>query len=247
MRRSGGKFLAAVGVFGAAVLMFAALAAPSAPQEEAFYVGSEFCAECHVDQFEKFQGNAHDNLLAYIEEQDDEPSGVGGCEACHGAGSLHVELAGTEEPGFRLAMNGSPDPDACWQCHSDVRGQFSLPERHPVEQGFMVCSDCHDPHDATNRSFLNLAGNATCTECHMEKQGPWVFPHRVQEVEGCTACHQPHGSVNAHLLPFREIRYTCLGCHTGAPTFHRLPGFEECTACHAQIHGSNTDPYFLDE
>lgn len=234
--------VAAVAVVGVG-LTFLATGASAPAQEEPEYVGSDFCAECHVDQFEKFQGTIHDDTLAYLE---DDLTGIGGCEACHGAGSLHVELAGGEEPGFRAAMDSSPDPDACWQCHLEVRGQFSMPERHPVLQGFMTCADCHDPHGTSNVKFLREAANDTCTSCHADKAGPWVFPHPVSEVEGCTACHQPHGSVNPHMLPYREITFTCLSCHPSTPAFHTIPSFAQCNACHTQIHGSNLDPFFLE-
>ena len=110
----------------------------------------------------------------------------------------------------------------------------------------MGCADCHDPHGSPNDKFLVSAGNQTCANCHMDKEGPWVFPHPVAEVDGCVACHQPHGSTNPHLLPYKEIQYVCLSCHTIQPSFHDQPRRAHCTSCHSQIHGSNVDPYFLE-
>lgn len=220
--------------------VFLLVAAPSPPQEAPEYVGTDFCAECHVEAYDTFKGTVHDDIL----DTEDGELGVGGCEACHGPGLLHVELASGEEPGFRDAIIGSPDPASCWQCHTDVRAQFSLPERHPVLQGFMSCSDCHNPHGTPNTRLLNDAGSQTCADCHADKEGPWVFPHAVNEVEGCVACHQPHGSVNAHLLPYKEIQFTCLQCHVDLPSFHDMPRQSDCLSCHSQIHGSNIDPTF---
>lgn len=231
----------AAGLAGAVMLLVLAAAAPA--QDEPAYVGTELCAECHVAQHATFQGTLHDDLL---EGFADEPGGVGGCEACHGPGSAHVEMAGSEEPGWRLAIDSSPDPDACRRCHTEVIGQFSLVERHPVLEGFMRCADCHDPHGTTESRFLRGALNETCTSCHADKAGPFVFPHPVAETEGCVACHTPHGSTNPHMLSYREVTFVCLGCHAFQPTFHTQPGFADCTACHYAIHGSNLDPHFLE-
>ena len=230
--------LSATAVLGG---LFLAGAAMAPAQDEPFYVGGDLCAECHVDQVEKFQGTIHDSILTFLA---DEPAGIGGCEACHGPGSTHVELAGVGDPGFLDAINANPDPASCTTCHVEQIAQFSLPERHNVLEGFVACSDCHDPHGSFNARFANEAGNQSCVECHAEKEGPWVFPHAAQEVEGCVACHQPHGSVNPHMLEYREIQFTCLSCHTNTPSFHRLPQFSECLSCHPQIHGSNLSHSF---
>ena len=243
MRVTARKLLMAAGALAVAGGFFLAGVAMSPAQEEPYYVGSDTCADCHVDQWEKFEGTIHDSVLSYMA---DEPAGVGGCEACHGPGSTHVDLAGYEDPGFLEAIVGQPDPSSCTTCHVETLAQFSLPERHNVIEGFMVCSDCHDPHGSFNARFVTEAGNQNCYECHADKEGPWVFPHAAQEVDGCIACHQPHGSVNPHMLPYREIQFTCLGCHTNTPAFHSLPNFAECTACHTQIHGSNLDSLFLE-
>lgn len=232
--------LGAAGV-GAAILLVAG--APSPAQEQAEYVGSDLCAECHVDQWDKFEGTVHQDVLSYVAEDD---QGLGGCEACHGPGSLHVELAGGMEPGFLDAIDGEPGPEACSNCHTDVVAQFSLTERHPVMEGFMACADCHEPHGSSEPSLLADTVNETCSECHADKAGPWVFPHPVVEAEGCVACHQPHGSVNPHMLPFREVGFVCLSCHTFQPSFHVVTNVFECTSCHYSIHGSNLDPFFLE-
>lgn len=224
--------------------LFLSVAAPSPPRQEPEYVGGDLCAECHVGQWDLFQGSTHDDVLAHFANESFE---TGGCESCHGPGSLHVELAAGLEPGFRQALQQQPDPEACVTCHTDVGAQFALTEKHPVLEGFMGCSDCHEPHGGPEPKLLQAAFNDTCTECHTEKAGPFIYPHAVSEVEGCVACHQPHGSVNPHLLPFREVTFTCLSCHVETPVFHSQPGFAECTACHYAIHGSNLDPYFLDE
>lgn len=182
------------------------------------------CLECHTQQ----PGQQHFGTSLHLSV------GVS-CSECHS----------THQPREVAAALEAPEPNLCYQCHGDKRAQFNLTERHPVDTGFMTCSDCHTPHGSPNRTALVAAENATCVDCHTDKEGPWVFPHPAAETDGCVVCHQPHGSVNPHMLNYREMRFNCLQCHTTQPGFHVQPGFAECTACHAQIHGSNLDPFFL--
>jgi predicted CXXCH cytochrome family protein len=143
-------------------------------------------------------------------------------------------------------------PQLCYQCHQTVEAQFALPEHHRVPEGFMKCTDCHNPHGTMNHFSLAKANWETCVNCHVEKRGPFVYEHAAVRVEGCVACHNPHGSVNNFLLKRREQRLLCLQCHTGFHTQAQVPhsrgGYQtsgDCTRCHVQIHGSNLDEYFL--
>ena len=94
-------------------------------------------------------------------------------------------------------------------------------------------------------------GFDTCTECHMDKRGPFLYNHDVSLVEGCGSCHDPHGSPNRHLLNHARQNNLCYECHPGTttPSFHSFGRFvgEKCTACHTAIHGSNVNPFFLEE
>jgi predicted CXXCH cytochrome family protein len=70
-------------------------------------------------------------------------------------------------------------------------------------------------------------------------------------VDGCASCHVVHGSPNRHLLRHQTQVNLCYECHSGSvtPGWHSAPRFlnEKCTACHTAIHGSNTNPLFLEE
>ena len=142
-------------------------------------------------------------------------------------------------------------PELCYGCHLNIQAQFALPTHHRVPEGLMKCTDCHNTHGTSNRATLRQSGWETCVGCHVEKRGPFVFEHSAVKVEGCTACHTPHGSVNRMLMIRREERFLCLQCHvdpSAANVPHSRLSFQargDCTRCHAAIHGSNFNEFFL--
>ena len=152
---------------------------------------------------------------------------------------------------FNNTLLKDTQPKLCYTCHRDIERQFQLPVRHRVNEGFMVCTDCHNPHGTRTGNELRAATTEACTACHVEKRGPFVFEHAAMRIDGCIACHDPHGSVNQHLLKRRQNRQLCLECHTapeGVNTPHARLGFQttgECTRCHMDIHGSNYQRAFL--
>jgi DmsE family decaheme c-type cytochrome len=182
------------------------------------------------------------------------------CTSCH---SVHHSAT----PKYLLAKKQS---ELCYGCHATVRSQFSMPSKHRVNEGFMQCSDCHNPHgsfDATWKMgqkprMMEQAMNteSPCLKCHMDKRGPFVYEHPPVRVEGCETCHNPHGSMNAKLLRRPVVFTLCLECHNGAAGFgtrnngvtlqssrHNMldPKFQKCTTCHISIHGSNSEGFFL--
>ncbi|NIN09987.1 MAG: cytochrome C, partial [Gemmatimonadales bacterium] len=88
-------------------------------------------------------------------------------------------------------------------------------------------------------------------DCHFDKAGPFLYDHDVVMVDGCASCHEVHGSPNRHLLKHEPQVNLCYQCHSASvtPGWHSAPRFlnEKCTACHTAIHGSNTNPFFLEE
>jgi DmsE family decaheme c-type cytochrome len=145
-----------------------------------------------------------------------------------------------------------------------------MPAKHRVNEGFMQCSDCHNPHgaDALNSRMMarprmlahGLQNEEPCLKCHIDKRGPFVFEHAAVRVDGCGSCHAPHGSMNSRLLKRPQVFTLCLECHNGAGNFGRdgngisLPTashsmtdvkYQNCTACHVRIHGSNSHSRFL--
>jgi DmsE family decaheme c-type cytochrome len=90
---------------------------------------------------------------------------------------------------------------------------MSRPSRHPLAEGKMACSDCHNVHGSTGPKLVKRdSTNDTCYTCHAEKRGPFVHNHEPVQ-EDCAACHNPHGSAIAGMLKARPP-ILCQQCHT---------------------------------
>ena len=60
------------------------------------------------------------------------------CTNCH---SIHHSAT----PKYLLAKQ---QREMCYTCHATIRAQFDMPSKHRVNEGFMQCPDCHNPHGA---------------------------------------------------------------------------------------------------
>ncbi|MGD1083404.1 MAG: cytochrome c3 family protein [Verrucomicrobiota bacterium] len=229
------------------------------------YIGSKECEQCHDELYKDFATADHARLIA---------AGTNalnaGCESCHGPCSVHADSGGETLPpytfrpgrpqtgsyGARLAVAPARSTETlCYQCHPDVRGQYSLPSHHPVPEGKISCTDCHSPHKGSihvGGGTSILSENESCQRCHAEQRGPYVFEHEAVR-EGCTICHTPHGSVNSKLLTVRDANL-CLKCHFQQQTGGALliGGVDHTTrvqegacwtaGCHEAVHGSRVSP-----
>lgn len=173
------------------------------------------------------------------------------CAACH---TIHA----VEDP--VLTRDVSPDTfvkkdqsQACFACHPDVRAQTHRMSSHPIREGRIACSDCHNPHGSTTDHLLAQETlNETCYECHAEKRGPFLWEHQPAR-DDCSTCHTPHGSTHKSLLSARGP-WLCQQCHmasrhpsgaydgTGLPVA-AAPGrnllAKNCMNCHSEVHGTN--------
>ena len=147
------------------------------------------------------------------------------------------------------------EPETCYKCHPKKFAQNHLPSHHPIMEGKMVCSDCHDPHGQLEKNLKAETNNQLCYKCHAEKTGPFAYPHPPVN-ENCDICHEPHGTVANNLLK-QPPTFLCLRCHSGhhRPSTASHPGvqsanidqspnlrgvfYTNCTQCHTQIHGSD--------
>lgn len=247
----GGTALWGLILIGCATVSRTALAPPKVAG--ANFVGSKECVQCHADQTSHFGTATHSHLALA-----DDKVGDTGCEACHGPASLHVESGGAHG----TIVNPRKEPETCFQCHLDKRGEMSLPHTHPVLAGKVSCVDCHDVHagKAVRGAGADIAAaTETCLRCHTQQAGPFIYPHQAIREEGCTACHNPHGSVNDKMLIARDANL-CLRCHLAdlTPGFN-IGGYKTGGAhanvagsrlsegtcwsagCHEDVHGSNVN------
>jgi len=215
---------------------------------------SESCLSCH-------ESNRH---LAFWDSGAHSKNDVA-CSDCH---SLH----GKPGPGATVALK-TPNPsvapfqttqrqlqyETCTDCHKQIRTQLLKPSHHPIIEGKLACSDCHNPHGALSEKMVNAESvPQLCTSCHTEKRGPFVWGHPPVE-ENCLTCHNAHGANHARLLAERSPN-VCQDCHDAS----RHPGSiydandgwllpngtpnpsastrliaRGCVNCHFTIHGSN--------
>ena len=192
---------------------------------------NHMCAECHSTNLKKNYDLKTNTYHTTFEEIDVS------CEACHGPGSLHVQLAESNSPfwdrkrGYAITALNNPDQpekqlNACAACHSR-RSPI-----HPTHPGFR-------PHDR----FLNDFAPALLTQPLYHADGQildevYVYGSFVQSkmhAEGvrCTDCHEPHSLK----LKF-EGNKLCAQCHEPgkyeALSHHHHPEGEgrQCINCH---------------
>lgn len=163
------------------------------------------------------------------------------CASCHVAHAVKDPV---------LVRNSQPK--SCYGCHTEQRAQSHRRSRHPIREGKVVCSDCHNPHGSFGPGLLREASvNDTCYTCHAEKRGPFLWEHAPVR-DDCSICHTSHGSNLPRLLTARTP-WLCQECHqenyhpsslysgTGLPSVNPEASMlgKDCMNCHPKIHGSN--------
>ncbi|MDE2184489.1 MAG: DmsE family decaheme c-type cytochrome [Alphaproteobacteria bacterium] len=190
------------------------------------------------------------------------------CLGCHQNG-LRMDWAGSQHQSADLAcvschtihvkkdpiLVKATQPEKCFSCHAEQRALTLQYSHHPVREGKVVCSDCHNPHGSPGPKLLKeVRVTDLCYSCHADKRGPMLWEHQPVR-EDCTNCHNPHGSVNPRLLK-EKVPFLCFDCHAATNDMggvgvskqsvaaHSgsmyLYGDRSCLNCHSQIHGSNS-------
>lgn len=201
------------------------------------------------------------------------------CLTCH-KGTARTHWEGSQHQTNQMACNDchtnhtpadkvlskKTQTEVCFTCHKEQRADSNKISHHPIGEGKVVCSDCHNPHGATGPKLLKKnTVTETCFSCHAEKRGPFLWEHEPV-TEDCTNCHTPHGSNIAPLLKSRPP-FLCQECHDGphnskSPVGPNAGGFQTglspknpagalqfpstqaaargCMNCHAMVHGSNS-------
>lgn len=175
------------------------------------------------------------------------------CVACHDTHALRDPmLVRGVRPETFVRSNQS---ETCFSCHPQVRAETHRISSHPLKEGRIECSDCHNVHGTVSQALLRQQTlNETCYQCHAEKRGPFLWEHQPAR-DDCTACHVAHGSNHRPLLSARGP-WLCQSCHDAsrhpgtAYTGSGLPGpppfapsrallLNNCLNCHYEVHGSN--------
>ncbi len=171
---------------------------------EVRYPSNTDCLSCHAvgyDTHLQWGTGEHSRAGLYCSD----------CHNPHDPNRSHLRI---------FSQPGSRDMDVqsrlCIECHRDVSAQFNFPSHHPVREGGMGCTSCHDAHEDSR--VAHGTGNQLCAECHQDVVGPWVFEH-PPVVEDCLSCHAPHGAVTGELLHTIEA-VGCLSCHTLNDEYH---------------------------
>jgi predicted CXXCH cytochrome family protein len=196
------------------------------------------CAECHSTNLQKNYDLASDTFETTYSEIDVS------CEACHGPGSIHVELAEAISPfwdrhrGYGLARLKGADPtnqlETCASCHSRREGTVHPDfrpgnrfldhyELSPLLPGlYHANGQIHDEvyeYGSFLQSKMHAKG-VRCTDCH--------DPHSVRlKFEGnrlCTQCHQSavYDSVSHHHHPAESAGAQCASCHMPARVYMEI-------------------------
>jgi DmsE family decaheme c-type cytochrome len=177
------------------------------------------------------------------------------CSNCHNIHGKDTKL----QPRPFTTSQRPLEADTCGTCHKQVRNATNKPSHHPIIEGKVTCSDCHNPHGALSPAMVkHETVNQQCFSCHSDKRGPYVFGHPPVE-ENCLSCHTPHGSSHDKLLN-EKVPNLCQDCHTqgrhptsyygqnqafllpdGSPNAAPSTRFvtRACLSCHNAIHGSN--------
>lgn len=153
-------------------------------------------------------------------------------------------------------------PEICFTCHQDIRADTFMYSHHPIREGLVVCSDCHNPMGSAGdtKELKEFTVNETCYNCHADKRGPMLWEHQPVR-ENCLNCHTPHGSNQPRLL-IEPMNFLCSSCHSsqanssggafggahsipfngpGSSFFNSaLANQRTCVNCHSQVHGSNS-------
>lgn len=187
------------------------------------------CLTCHEGRGQAhWQGSAHQ--LAGL-----------ACASCH---DVHKDHGGTPEKKATIAGPGAITLK-CLECHGQQRAALHQRSSHPMRDGQMECSSCHNPHGTSGERLLRQASiNELCYSCHQNLRGPFLWEHSPVR-EDCLTCHRAHGSNYPQLLQAR-VTQLCQSCHQQGrhQTIAGVPNSiwnssNSCVQCHSQVHGSN--------
>lgn len=152
-----------------------------------------------------------------------------GCTECH---EVHRPV---DRPQLLKTEAGKD----CSPCHDDLEERAAEGLHHPLYEGSLACSMCHQFHGNEQRNLLNRSQSALCIGCHgrnvpqpeNHKRTDFRLGHGDDargkedtcytchdEQEFCNQCHAidyPHAEeyIMEHGTEAAEFSSTCLNCH----------------------------------
>ncbi|MFL5273441.1 MAG: cytochrome c3 family protein [Anaeromyxobacteraceae bacterium] len=218
-----------------------ALAAPPAPPQGAPAKTYRYPTQRKVDNRPLAAGVKGASVMA--------PYGAGDCGICH-VNKDPKNPGPTKKPGSAL----------CYACHDEFQEIMERQYKHPPSVA--SCTNCHNPHDSTEKKLLHEEQSAQCFDCHKNLKGvvenAMVKHGALTEGRKCANCHNPHGANIEKLLsalPFDQ----CIGCHSvddmkdskgvtltnykkaleENKVWHKPVAAKDCSACHKTHGGDN--------
>lgn len=206
-----------------------------APDDELHWTGTaqrwnSMCADCHSTNLQRNFDVSTKRYHTTFSEIDVS------CEACHGPGSVHVELARAKSlfwdrrAGYGLPRlkgeNSQPQIDTCTPCHSRRQMLHANPR----------------PGEPFHQSFSNeLLGELTYypdgqIKDEVYEHGSFLQSKMYHKGIKCSDCHDPHSARLKH-----EGNKLCTSCHAHSPGkydgpahTHHQPGSTgaSCVECH---------------
>lgn len=196
---------------------------------------NNMCAECHsTDYQKKFNDTRGEYHSTFVEINVS-------CEACHGPGSVHLELASKWAPGWNrargyglanLKLSAENQIQACAPCHS---------RRNVVKAGMKAGENYYDYYsnqlltagvyypdgqvldeDYVHGSFIQSKmyhKGIRCSDCH----DPHTAKLKHDGNQLCTSCHQhptaKYDSVAHHFHKIGSEGAKCVNCHMPTTTY----------------------------
>jgi predicted CXXCH cytochrome family protein len=163
---------------------------------------NHMCADCHSTNLQKNYDVATGIYHTTFSEIDVS------CEACHGPGSLHVQLAKAPSPfwdrhhGYALAKLKGPDNrpqvEMCATCHSRRRG---------VQSGHQAGCGYYD-YFANELLHTNIYHADGQIQDEVYEYGSFIQSKMFHKGIRCTDCHNPHSAKLKY-----EGNKLCTSCH----------------------------------
>ena len=163
------------------------------------------CMSCHDTDVQRrhWQGSAHQSRDV-------------ACTSCH---QIHT--------GHDAVRDKREQAEVCYTCHKEQRALANKPSHHPIPEGKMSCSDCHNPHGTTADFMLKTRAPFLCLSCHDPSSHLGYVPGVAANVN---TSKNPSGTIiSATTPPDNWNTNTAVGTTQGL----------SCMNCHTQVHGSN--------